>query len=495
MTSWAMILMALLGGDPGTHLLDYASTEAYWKSKSVGVSVESMTAEIKGPGEKDVANLIVDLSSPDANIRGAADRALRQLGEPALGLLDKAAGAADPEVSAAARAIAQSIRSGGKSAQVRRLMAIRTLGELGDAGANAGAIATLQPLLESKEMFVAEYAARSIARLQDKPYAPKQLTHEQRLADVWMLPAQSRLLLSTSFPRDGARISSIDQLIDKVQMPALGNNPPPDRDRLKQQLTQSVLMVADKVGDVRIDHIAFGLSGEVGKEMGFASLMVRGEFDAKAVNRALAELLPTGREAVGGFDVYRAEVARFFVPSNTHAVAMLGAAGLKEPLEELTGNLAKGSGKLSQEKEVADLVNAIEGVPVIWGVIRVTPTYRQMVPDLAAFDSITMVGLNNAGGVDLNIRGRGGNPADIQATAKRIDEGLKSGLAQIKPMVNAMPAFKPLVEIMESTKITSDAHIATMTARVNGNPTTMLLPLFFGVGMRAEAVEVPAQQP
>jgi len=342
-------------------------------------------------------------------------------------------------------------------------------------------------------MFVAEYASRSIARLQNKPYSPKQLTHHERLGDVWMLPAQCRLLLSMSFPQQGAKATSIDQLIDNVQLMGPGNQPAPNRNKMKEQLTQGVLMVAEKVGDVRVDHLAFGLSGDAGKDTGFASLIVRGEFDAKAVNRALAGLRPGGIEAVGGFDVYSAEIARFFVPSNTHAVAILGGKDLKPVLEDLTGNLRKRSGKLSEEKEVADLVKAIDGEPVMWGVIHVTPTYRQMVPDIAAFDSVTLVGTAKAGGIDFDIRGRGANPADVQAAAKKIDEGLKSGLAMIKPMANQTPAFKPIVEILESAKVVSDAHRATLTARVSGSPVTLLLPFFFGGAVRAEVVPPPVQ--
>src|SRR5690349_1598070 len=95
-----LIFTMLLGGSSGNELLDLIPTDAYWKAKAVDVSV---------------ANIMLELNSikPDDTSKETA---------------------------------------------VRRLMAIRTLGEL----KNADAIPTLKSQLDSKEMFVTAYAQRAL---------------------------------------------------------------------------------------------------------------------------------------------------------------------------------------------------------------------------------------------------------------------------------------------------------------------------------------------
>ena len=72
--SFSMVLMLLaMVGQTGNHLLDFASTEAYWKSKNVAVSVETMLAELKPPpAAADMNRQIVELASPDPAAREAA---------------------------------------------------------------------------------------------------------------------------------------------------------------------------------------------------------------------------------------------------------------------------------------------------------------------------------------------------------------------------------------------------------------------------------------
>src|SRR5207253_10196799 len=101
-----------LGGG-ANDLLDMVHTDSYWKAKQVTVSVEQLIADATA-------------------------------GAPAN------ADAATPQ-----------------AASVRRLMAIRTLGEMKkDEG-----LATLQSLVDSKEPFVGDYAKSAIASIQGKPIA------------------------------------------------------------------------------------------------------------------------------------------------------------------------------------------------------------------------------------------------------------------------------------------------------------------------------------
>src|SRR5688572_2329943 len=160
----ALVLSLVTGG--GNDLLDYMPTVGYWAEKNVQVSLESMTAELAERPARDVGPLIADLGSPDAETRDKAALKIREIGGAgALSALSEAGESPDAEVRRRARALLQQI--GGDEIQrgVRRLMAIRTLGQL----RNPQAVAALKPLLESKQLFVAEYAQNALDAIEGRP--------------------------------------------------------------------------------------------------------------------------------------------------------------------------------------------------------------------------------------------------------------------------------------------------------------------------------------
>jgi len=261
-----LILFSLIGGGGGNHLLDYASSGPYWKTKGVAVSVQSMTAKLKTSDTEDISELIKELGSPDGQVRAAAAKKIVQLGEVVLPQLEKAADIPDPEVAASIKTLIADISAASKVHAVRRLMAIRTLGEL----KKPEALAALRPLIDAKEMFVAEYTARSIAQIEGKPAPPVGATAEQRQGDVWLMTADCRLVAQVA---PGFAPVAVDELIEKIPAAAIGN---PNKDQIKTDLTKAVLTVAEMIGDVRIDSITFGSSADFGPNAGFAAAIIRG---------------------------------------------------------------------------------------------------------------------------------------------------------------------------------------------------------------------------
>ena len=129
MMTWMSLMMLLLSGG-ANELLDFVPTDAYWKAKEVTVSVQTISADLES------------LKADDTS----------------------------------------------KATAVRRLMAIRTLGELKDKSA----LPALEKLTDSKEMFVADYAKRAIANIEGKPLVigiPDN-SAQMREKDLWMLPAK-----------------------------------------------------------------------------------------------------------------------------------------------------------------------------------------------------------------------------------------------------------------------------------------------------------------
>ncbi|MCK4625703.1 MAG: HEAT repeat domain-containing protein, partial [Phycisphaerae bacterium] len=163
-TGWMMMLVLLGGG--GNDLLDFVSPETYWKAKGVEVTVENLLAELKPAGIADASALIKQLGASEYKAREEASRRLTAMGPAVLPELRKAAKSSDPEISARAEKIIHGFSGKTSERVVRRLMAIRTLGEQKDRRA----IPTLRKLLNSKALFEAEYARAAIAAIEGKPF-------------------------------------------------------------------------------------------------------------------------------------------------------------------------------------------------------------------------------------------------------------------------------------------------------------------------------------
>ena len=127
-----MLLMALLTQGNGSDLLDYVQSQAYWSIQGVEVSVGSMRAQLAPVGADDVAGLVDDLTGSDEGKRQTAAARLRGLGALALPALRKAAAAAqgNPDKAAAVQNAMGGVLTKPKAVADRRLIAIRTLGEL-----------------------------------------------------------------------------------------------------------------------------------------------------------------------------------------------------------------------------------------------------------------------------------------------------------------------------------------------------------------------------
>src|SRR5436190_437209 len=216
-----LLLFSLIGGGGGNHLLDYASTQAYWKAKGVKVSVEAMRAELNFGKAQDITELLKQLGSPDGQERAAAAKKIVAVGEAALPQLEKVADVPDPEVAASVKKLIADISAASKVQAVRRLMAIRTLGEL----KKPESLTALRPLVDSRQMFVGEYAARAIAQIEGKPLSSGGPTAEQKKADLWLLPADCRIVLQLA---PAFAPIPVDALIENIPAAALGN---PNKDQ------------------------------------------------------------------------------------------------------------------------------------------------------------------------------------------------------------------------------------------------------------------------
>src|SRR5215210_4127102 len=165
--SLLFLLSSLMG--TGTDLLDYLPSEDYWKAKGVtAVTAQALLKELEAPKPgADISKLAADLDSPDFKVRDAAAAKVRAMGPGVIPQLREMAKSDNPELAGRARLLINEIGGAAKATQIRRLMAIRTLGEK----KMKEGLPRIAELVRSDEPFVADYALAALAAIEGRPYA------------------------------------------------------------------------------------------------------------------------------------------------------------------------------------------------------------------------------------------------------------------------------------------------------------------------------------
>jgi hypothetical protein len=473
--SFISVLFALVSGG-ANDALDFVSTEAYWKTKTVAVSVEAMAAELKPVPAADVGEHVRKLGSDNDAVRQEASRKILAVGPAALPDLEKAAD--DPDVETASRAsnLAQQIRQGSKGAQMRRLMAIRTLGEL----KKVEGLPALRPLLVSKEMFVADYAARAVATIEGKPLPPRPVDAAALKADLSLFPtnvgAVGQVVVGSDRPVD------LDKLLKDVPP-----QPGEDRQKALDQMQPALISTLEQVGNVRIEAVTFAVADTIGHREGFAAAVVRVKYDAKAVANLVRPIL-NKTEAVEGAEVFvpTDEIA-FAFPSDDRFVAITGAKREQLPVKELLTAIRDNRGPLLTNKDLAALIAAVDPKAKAWAVCKVSDSYRAA-PVLAAFDTLTVTGVPDGDTLNLKVAGAGKDAAAVKDAVNQVAGGVAQLQQEAPKMAERMPPLKPMADFAESIKTEAAGNQATLTASFKGDTTALLgLPMvMFG----ARSVEV-----
>ena len=458
------LITFLLGGG-GSDLLDYLPTDAYWKVKEVVVTPEVLTATLKPTPVAEVGELVRQLDSPDAAVRDAAAAKIRAAGAGAIPTLQEETDSEIVETAQRAKALIQEITADMKPQSVRRLMAIRTLGERRE---QAG-LDVLRPLLESKEPFVAEYAARAIARIEGKPFE-RPLDAEGMKKDLWLLPAQCAAVGQFA-PRGGLAVP-FDQALAPMQI-----RPEQKEERL-QILTESVLELAERVGNVRIDGVTIGLSGDIGVRSGFLVAIIRGQFDRVAFSELVRQQgTPAGN--TDGFDVFQpdGESAMFFA-SDTQAVFMAAPAGTALPLKAMTAAVKAGKGGLDAAADIAPLIKSADTTQPLWAVAHTTPEIRQFIA-FGGFDTVSLAATQDGSTFQIRLAAEGSDAAKTAASVQELTAQLASAKKWFESNSPVMPPLKPVTQFLRSITHQLDGTRLTATATFRGPVTATLVFLEF----------------
>ncbi len=301
-----VVLIMLFGAGPqaGSDALDTISTTAYWQSKHVNVTAAQLETDA-GPAAKPehLEDLMKDLESPEYRTRNAAKKRILDIGPAALTLLRPEAESNDPEVKAAAGELVMQLSNHARERDVRRLMAIRTLGERKEIAA----VPMLTTLAASKEIFVAEYAARAIAEIQGKP-RPLPDHRAAVTADLNLLPENAGIVAQTvGLAHETLTIEAlIDMAIAQVPQRMAGRKLP-SRAAMLQRTVAEALKEIEKIGDVRVDGLTVEVSADVGGSDGYRnhppSRRVRPRRRRRCHQGTSSSRLPQARSARDGFRV------------------------------------------------------------------------------------------------------------------------------------------------------------------------------------------------
>jgi hypothetical protein len=479
------ILFALLSGG-ANDLLDFVSSDAYWKAKAVTVSMEQLASELKTPAGADVAELIKTLGAGDYAQREEAARKIIAQGPAALQGLEKAADDPDAEISNRVKNLIQQIRLNTKANGVRRLMAIRTLGEM----KKAEALPILKPLLASKEMFVADYAARAMAQIEGKAPPTRGATAAALKGDLSLLPADCAVVGQLSLA--SAKIASLDQALKSVPP-----QPGEDRKAMVDQLNTQVITIADQIGNVRVESVTFGLSDTIGPNDGYAAMIVHGQYDAAAVTAVIKNMgMPVN--TIAGAPVLNPDphVALAF-PANDRAMFVTGAAAEKLPVKQILeaagalGTKEPAAHPVLADKEFAPFVASLNDGVRLWAVCKVADSYRAA-PVIQAFDTITLLGQQDKDKLSLRIAGAGKDAAAVKAAVDEMNQGLNQAKTGLPQVAQQMPMLKPMVDFVQSLECAADGKTATLTGAFQGDAGNLLAMPLMLLGTRAQAVPVQA---
>ncbi|MDP6523952.1 MAG: HEAT repeat domain-containing protein [Kiritimatiellia bacterium] len=481
----ALMMSQNMGGD----LLDYIPSADYWHYKDVEVTEVAMLMELGGGEEGDAAKLVQQLGSSKYKTREAATAQLRKMGARALPALREAAASNDVEVSSRARELIKNMPGeSGKSGEVRRLMAIRTLGEL----KSEKALPALQQFADSKELFVADYAMAAVSDIKKGSHERPGISREWLERDLACLPAACALVAQSTVGKTrpesaGGWLNEMDRTMTTFSA-QMGGTPP----NFRAEVVKGFLGVVEKIGNVRLQSITVGVDGAIGDQKGFMLMIARGAFDSAAVKKWM---LQSGMHATtrNGIEFFSPEdEVLFSLVSNDTLVFIAGANPAELPGAEVVRALTTKSPRMQLKKKVAELVSKVDRNSATWAIASITDSYRQ-VPFTEPFDTATLTVDHKDEGTGLTLTATGKDAERVKASVDTMRAKQQESLAELKkqmamagPMAEMM---KSAQKLMEGIKFDLDGQTATVTMTVSDDEGGIMSMPMMWMGMM-----IPVQQ-
>jgi len=356
------LMMMLTAGGQASDLLDLMPTQSYWQTKHVAVATDAMLQEVS-------------------------------------------ATAADDDVP------------GG----VRRLMAIRTLGELKDAKA----LPALKGLLDSKRQFEADYAQEAMNAINGKPTIRPVLDAAVRKQDLALLPAQNTMIGQLSRRGEHATVDALLQASfadDK------------ERQDAADAIAEAILPIAEKIGNARIDGASVGAAMDVTpmtvttkrSDASGAVAIIHGSYNAKLVRG----LFPKDKMTdVGGVPAYSDNNTTIIAAADDRLVIVGGEPFDEAFIQKLVANL----NKPATPKQLDDLTAQQTGVDTtkaLWVrmVVPAAMAQNHAPPAIAHTKDFILTSDYTADGANLQLVAN----CDTAENARALMGLIRVGIGQIK---------------------------------------------------------------
>ncbi len=465
-----LILMVMLGGGSmGNDLIDYLPSNLYWQTQGVELKSDVLLHELDDkPGVPvDARRYIENLGSASAEVRDQASEALRKLGGVVVPDLEKASQSSNPEVAQRAQLLLKALHDNARAPALRRLMAIRALGELKDPSAAA----VLTKLAKSKRPFEAEYAQAALAAIAGKPVTRKGITPAERAGDLWLLPKDSGLVAQMAIEPGGP----VDLRAMVQPMTAMMGGEPQALDAAVEGVTRQVLQIAQRTGNLRLTSVTLGLNEN---PKAGAVIILRGLYDAKALGPAIQSANPQAAiTQVGGVEVVEVSQNRaYLVLADSHrAVLIAGDPQLPMPVEAMVNACQAGKGTLNENKDLVALLKTVDTTLPIWGVAKMNDSYRQL-PNSQPFDSVTLAGIKAGDMGSFTVTATGKDPVAVAASVQAVNQEIEKVKAELaQPRMGALPFTQAIKSILDSVRCASAGGTATLRWEMKGSPLGIVL--------------------
>lgn len=489
-----IIMMLLMMGGGVQDFLDVVPTAEYWQAKNVEISDKTLLAELAPPAPVgDISKLIDALADEAAANREAAAKAIRDQGPGAIPQLQKAIDSGNPEISARAKRLIQELQNSGAAKQVRLLMAIRTAGER-----------KMQPLLprlrelqQSKAMFVADYASAAVAAIEGKTSTR---FHQNCGEDPWLLPLGTRGILHMQMTGSAKAITSDE--IQKMMAAMSPGNPNAGPDAMKQ-LMQQIIGIVEQTGNIRLDAITVGISGDVGPRSGHVVVLGHGQFDSAALAELIAKA--SGKplamtEGCASLELDKTSLLLF--PGNGYVALMGGPHEVPMPTKELIAAFKAGKSGLKEVPEVKQLVAGLDTTATMWGALQINNAMREA-PLFKSIDSLTLVGRTLGGQTDFTFQAFAQNGQDIAGAVGIVNQGVADGKNELhrelerqkgRPTAQFLQTMSDVLETVKCAQDPKDPKRATLTATIKAPTISTIFGFMGGMMFSARAEPMPPQQ-
>ncbi len=466
-----ILLLVGAGGAPN-ELLDYVQTASFWQARNIEPRAEALIGRlVENPKVEDIAALIKKLGDDDFNTREAATKEIAGKGPGVIPQLKAHLKAKDPEVADRCERLINELSGGDIDPLVLKLMTIRTLGEM----KSKEALPALNALLQSKDAFVAEYARRAIALIEGKPYkanAPPASTWDK---DLWMLPKDSRIVAQLTVAGTGP----LDWAKAIAQVPALGAN----QANLEETVGQTqppILEALKKVGNIRIDGVTVGVSGDPGPNAGWVVIIFRGQYNRDRIKATFKEMDADSKfSEKDGVSMISEQSgnATVLLPSDDLFVFIGGGNPQALPVDKMLAALKAGKGTLADDAEMVAVLKTVDTKAGAWAAVKVTDTYRQIDNELGIdlmkhFDTITAVRSSEGNKSHLKVSAKGKDADAIAKLVKDLNARFEPEKAKMKQMGPLIP--KTIVDFIGSIQIKSNGGEATITGSMEGGSEALM---------------------